>query len=326
VGALTIPNQRLSDVERRYRRIRQSLPKFKGEVKGRLLTESHVARVVDMLSRNNVLFEASAIDLGMHSEADIQRHKRIQEEGITKNITDDLHPEYRRGILDLRRSLEAIPLQLYVQSVVTFDVLDRLFEHATMYYSLREPRELGSFHWIIDGKNKGKITDWERWWSFCVMPMLESKSVRKPMIMITGGDYSHFERFSMAPVDKYPKIEYQPDANVTDLKKVFTESFRFSSDSDLGLEMVDVLTNAVRRALNGNLGFEGWRDIPKLMIRKRDHHHVRLISLADVPLRPRQVPYETVLAHFRTGGKSMLTDRMHRDNAAKRLKDRDNVQ
>lgn len=46
-----------------------------------------------------------------------------------------------------------------------------------------------------------------------------------------------------------------------DLRAVFSD-LRFSSANEMGLELVDILTNGVRRALLGNLQPEGWLGEP----------------------------------------------------------------
>jgi hypothetical protein len=142
-----------------------------------------------------------------------------------------------------------MPPQLYAQSVATFDLLARVIDHATMFYSQRRPKELAVFHWVVDGKELGRVTDWEDWWSYTVMPMLQSKSIREPMSMFAEGDYSHFARFTTKVGDHLkPRIDNPSDDDATDIKLLMTESFRFSSDPEFGLEMVDVLTNDTRRA------------------------------------------------------------------------------
>jgi hypothetical protein len=42
---------------------------------------------------------------------------------------------------------------LYLQALTTFEVLHRLIGHMTMYFCQRRPAELGSFAWIVDGKD-----------------------------------------------------------------------------------------------------------------------------------------------------------------------------
>jgi hypothetical protein len=78
------------------------------------------------------------------------------------------------------------------------------------------------------------------------------------------------------------------------------------SRKHVGLQIVDVLTNGVRRALYGNLQREGWQPLRKLMINHRDRA-VRFISLgsADSVLGR---PYASVGRQL-TGGRSMLAQR-----------------
>jgi len=46
VGALAIPDFKLAFLTKKYNKLRLHLPKFKGEVKGRLLDEEQIAQVV----------------------------------------------------------------------------------------------------------------------------------------------------------------------------------------------------------------------------------------------------------------------------------------
>jgi hypothetical protein len=57
-----------------------------------------------------------------------------------------------------------------------------------------------------------------------------------------------------------------------------TENFRFSWLPEPGLELVDILTNAVRRGMMGNLKYESWKDIRSLMIH-RNNHFVNVLVL-----------------------------------------------
>jgi hypothetical protein len=258
-----------------------------------------------------VLFEVSAIDMGMHDAAAIREHKRAQGERFTSGLTDDHHPGVRAWMTRLRERLEEISTQLYVQSVVTFDLIARIVEHGTMYFSQRRPQELAAFHWVIDAKNRGRITEWESWWSFVVMPMLQADSLRDGMKMFDQGDYSHFERFS-TEVPKYlrPYVKNRRVADkATDVRKLMTESFRFSDAVEPGLELVDILVNATRRAMMGHLAEKGWRGIPELMIHRKQHY-IYLVSLG--PLSAKDLPYVAVLDQFRLGGKDMLAPRFIR--------------
>ena len=149
VGALIIPDSRLPDIEKKYLKLRARLPQKNDEVKGRLLSESDIDRVVTLLVRNEALFEVTANDMGLHSEADVSGHKKGQEIGMTAHLTDEHRPSVHEGLWHLRKRLEWIPHQLYVQTVVTFELIARVIEHGTMFFSQRQPIELRTFHWVV---------------------------------------------------------------------------------------------------------------------------------------------------------------------------------
>lgn len=288
-------------------------------MKGRRLSETEVDWVVSLLLEHDVLFEITAIDMGVHMEADIEAHKEGQQEGITKHLTDLHHPTVHIGCWDLRHRLERMPHQLYVQSVATFELIWRTICHATMYFSQRRPEELGTFYWVVDGKERDRITDWEDWWSYVVMPSLQSKSLRNPMGMFAEGDYSYFRRFD-AEIGEHlkPYAKEPSENNATDLRLLLTEHFRFSSEPEPGLEMVDILTNATRRALTGRLGPGGWKNIPRMMIH-RNNHYVQVIALTQSPLRMSKNPHMQVLKHFCDSGKNMLVPQLSPKPIAKNI-------
>ena len=309
VGALVIAGGRKARIEEKYSALRRKLPTEGGEVKGRLLSEAQIDQVVTLLRKNEVLFEVVAIDLAMHSAEGIGAHKKNQEEGITVHLTPEFHPSVREGLWDLRRRLEQMPHQLYVQSVVVNDLVQTAIQHATLYFCQRRPEELGQFHWVIDGKDKDRKTDWEDWWSSTIMPFLQSRSLREPFSRVQGGDYSFFERFETPIPDHLrPHIkDSSKKSGMISLNKILTESFRFSSNPEPSLELVDILANATRRALAGRLGIQGWGNIRTLMIHRRDHY-IKLVSLEDVP-KGIKFAYGPVLRHFSRGGKDMIAPR-----------------
>ena len=311
VGALVVPDARLTSLEEKYARLRADLPKEGDEVKGRLLSENQIADVVTLLSRHQVLFEATAVDMGSaaHNAGDVAAHQAAQAEGITRHLTPDHHPNIHREMADLRRRLEEMSPQLYVQSAATFALIERVVQNATLYYAQRIPKELAAFHWVIDGKDKERITDWESWWSYGVRPALQYQSLKKPLAMLRDADYSHFQRFQTKMADYLkPHIESSSKSeDATNINLLMTESFRFSASNVPGLELVDILANATRRALVGNLDVRGWRDIPSLMIHDR-RHYIQLIALHSRPMS-RLPPYMEVLQHFTQGGKDMVAPR-----------------
>ena len=310
VGALVIPSSEMKGFEKLYARLRRRLPKTRGEVKGRDLTEEQVVELSRLLRKVGALFEVIAVDMGMHSENGLLRHKTGQEQAITAHLTSDHHPTLIEEVWKLRRQLENMPLQLYVQSVAMGELVYHTLNYADNYHAFRNPPELGAYHWRIDAKDRQKITPWEQWWATTVLPMLESHSFREPFIGVEGGDYRWQERFRKVPGDY--KLQFVKDSindKFFDLKMVMMEDFIFSSDPEFGLEAADILTNAIRRSLSGNFGRSGWIAIPQLMIH-RGANCIRLISLSQQGYLPDRTPYLKVMKDFRQGGRLLLPERM----------------
>jgi hypothetical protein len=311
VGALILPDYRWHRIQGKYGELRTKLPQVNGEVKGRLLSERHIADVVSLLRSNDALFFAAAIDLAQQSEAEVKTHQMGQARGITNSLTPRHQPSMRNHLGELRSSLEALTPQLYVQSTLMFDLIHRALRDATLYFCQRQPKELAGFHWEIDAKDKG-ITKWEQWWTKVVLPILQSKSESDPWPQLSApdGDYSFMKRFEVPvpawarrpPRDREPANFQQVAWNT---RLILMEDFRFESDATPGLELVDILVNAVRRALNGHLQPEGFASIPSLMVDRRQCLH--LLTLSKANIRRAKAPYDQIiLEHFKKGGRSIL--------------------
>jgi hypothetical protein len=118
---------------------------------------------------------------------------------------------------------------------------------------------LATFTWIVDGKEPTKKTNWEKWWSWYACGALASMSKRRPSPVMEGADYSFYERFRGG----------DGSSEGIDLSLLLAD-LRFSSTVQLELELVDIVVNATRRALIGNLREAGWRRIPTLMVHRRE--------------------------------------------------------
>ena len=296
VGALAIPDAKLDLLKKKYTKIRARFPLEKGEVKGRLLNEAQIDQVVTLLARNEVLFESTVIDLGIHTEKAVLAYKKQHgEEMLAKvpNFREDVRSEVEKA----SRQILETSLPLYLQALTTFDVLHRLIGHMTMYFCQRRPSELGAFAWIVDGKDPVAVTKWETWWSRYAQGALATMSLRRPAPMLPIGDYSHYDRFSMIGDD---------GEKGTDLK-LLLKDIRFSAKAEVGLEFVDILTNAIRRTLTGNLQKDGWKNIHRLMVH-RIETYLQSILLSEGPDVVKRASYEKVVHDgFSRGGKSMLT-------------------
>lgn len=311
IGALIVPDSRLRSLEKEYQKVRKTLPKDKGEVKGRLLNEMQVAGLIPLLRHHEVLLELVAIELGAHTEGGLKEHRVESAKALTQNLTDEHTETLKKEVFSLKKQLEELSLPLFVQSHLTFQLIRTVIELAGMYYSQRRPGELGQFNWVVDAKGTlDTPTEWELWWSTIIMGVLQTMTIREPIKAIPVGDYSHMKRFEMEPSPWLRGLigpRAKDDAPAHDLKAMLTENLRFSSAPEPGLELVDILTNATRRALIGNLKEPGWKDVRTLMIHRKGPHYIHFFSLEQDPVAGRVYPYLDVLHHYGREGKSMLT-------------------
>lgn len=286
--------------------MRRRLPKDKGEVKGRLLSEAQVRKVTRLLKKSGCLLEVCVTDSAFHTSHEVKQHQQAQANIFLQNLTAAHHINIHNALYDLKKYLESLSPQLYVQSVVMAELIYSVLYNADIYFAFREPRELAEYHWVVDAKGKNGITNWEEWWSKVILPITQSKTMREPLARVTGGDFSHQDKLKTEPGEYIRQFAKDPEnGEFFDLRPILSDDFRFSADTNCGLEAVDIMANAVRRACSGNLKQFGWSDIPSLMIHRRDHY-LRLFSLAPDGLEPTSVPYMDVISAFRSGGRQML--------------------
>jgi hypothetical protein len=298
VGGLAIPSCKIPLLEKRYASLRRNLPLHRGEVKGRYLNEYQVASVVDLLARSDAVFEATVVDLGIHSEAAVTGYRNALVDLMTLRLPmfrEDARSEVAKAVLEL----SITPLNLFIQAIASFELLRNLIENVPLFFAQRRPQELGEFRWVVDGKDAIKATAWELWWTLYARGALAAMSKNRPGIVLEGADYSYFDRFKAISDD---------GVECTDLSLLLAD-FQFSANPMTGLELVDVLTNAMRRALVGNLKFKGWRNLPKLMIHRNQHYPI-LLRLDGASIAPRAASYSQVMKHFSQGGRSMFTQAM----------------
>jgi hypothetical protein len=199
VGALVIPDGNLRRLRRKFGRIRPSLPREGGEVKGRLLAEHDVNRIVRLLATRQGIFEVTALDLGLHTEAGVLAFRQ-KLAGETREKLPAFPEPLRARVAEAVKYLDTMTPQLFLQALTTFEVVHRVISHTILYFSQRRPYELSSFRWVVDGKDLAKVTNWENWLKFYAPGALISLSQRNPVPIATPGtpylfDYSFLDAF-----------------------------------------------------------------------------------------------------------------------------------
>jgi hypothetical protein len=287
VAALVVPSSKHDQLLRDFIRVRSSWGLATDEVKGSSLGESRIAEVISLLENYDVIVEICGIDVGSHAQSQVTTYKHLQADKLTESLTPQHQPTMIEDVHRRRDYLLKMPNQLFIQASCVIQLIDRVVETATLYYSQRIPRELGEFHWIVDAKDI-TITKAEEWWSLMMLPIIEAMSIKNPMMTLEGADYSYFKRFSKTP-DRVPEhhkdIIDNADApfEASDLKMIMQESFKFAdSRTNEGLQLVDIVASAFTRAMNGNLKKEGWEKLGELIIGRKPQS-IRMIMLNTSP-------------------------------------------
>lgn len=322
IGALVVPEARYDAIKEAFTELSQPWPKERGEVKGRLLGEEEIAAAIRLCADYGVNFECVAIDLGLHQSQEILQHKEAQARKLTASLTPQHQESLVKETIHYQRVLRSISLPEYVQMTLLTRLIHNIMETQVCWFARFDPGEIGAFRWTLDAKDaKAKsLHRMERLWQVLSLPFLESQSLREPSIQITGEgfDYSAFERFSIH--EGHPADYLRPYAqhwvpgtpfDGDDIRLIMTEYQQFANSADvIGLQMVDVMTNAARRMLSGNLQPSGWKDFGRIMVKPlRDQEVIRMLSLHPRPRHWRpSAPYNQPLKWLRGSAKSLLRD------------------
>lgn len=292
VVALIIPSEQLSSLENWF----VSLEKDHGTpIKGSKIKDINLrTKIIQGLRSFDVFVECSAIDMRLHTEETVSTSKQksthvLEDGGITKN------PIVQSMRKDFAEKIKATANQLYLQAVLTWNLVGVVLEHSTIYYSQKRPEELAAFDWVFDAKEAGKVTTYEKLWSEFVYPYLQSQP---PFPYVRGHDYSFFEKFYVRDHHLYQTdsgLKLNTILAPLDLKKILS-NLSFADDQNTPcLRLTDVLANTLFQCLNGSLGLEISRELGPLffkrpLFKRPQYNSINLIALETVPLEEIATP------------------------------------
>jgi len=279
VLALVIPSACEVNLFYEFLRLRDSWPKHEIEIKGSSLDEKQAAQVIELLASFDVVVDFVAIDMALHPMTIVDDFKRRQAEAITAHVTREHHAEMVFELVQLEHTISSMPNQLFVQTELTITLILNILQIATLYFVQRQPAELGDIAWIVDRKGH-TLTEMEKAWSTMILPTSENYFMKKPLIFLKEGDYSHFARYETdLSVDRdmarhiewmntiYGKQEVPRKSKVINAKRLLKEQLEFAdSRNSLGLQLADMLASILRRALNDHMRKSGWKDFGKLVV------------------------------------------------------------
>ena len=314
VGALVIPEQETEEVLLGFKNLKEKWGIKNGEIKGSKLNELEIASVISFLSQFDVIFEVTAIDMKMQTQKGLTTHRILQTDKFTVNITNQHKQTLIQSLREVQNQLRKMSNQLYVQAVCNAELLHNLIQKTTLYFAQRKPKELAEFNWVIDAKQE-RITTYEELWKKILPLMLQSKSFRKTFIQLEEADYSYFAKYC-GEMPESPDHLKKALGNISPFEYIkigeICKNLRFQqSHENLCLQIADILTTAIRRAMNGNLQIKGWEKIGHLMVRsERNYQTIHLINLSGnkQPIyKSKKPPYWEVIHMAERTFKSILT-------------------
>lgn len=284
VGALVIPEATHSLTMNQFNHHSHRWGGLGREVKGSALNERQVATVIDVLLRYRAVFFVSGTIMSGLSPAIVADGKKVQGERLTASLTENHQPTLVQQLIELRSRVETMSAPEFVQFILLQKLVENVLRVIPNYFGFKGPRELGRFLWKADAKNNGR-SSYEICWGKLGAGLLQSAFLARPPETDPRGDYRDFYGAYLFKTQEWPDHLPRPvrggSGRIMDLGAVLRESFSFVNSRDsAGIQLADVVTNAFRRAVMGNLGRSGWDRLGELILR----FDGRAIDLIHLPL------------------------------------------
>jgi hypothetical protein len=175
---------------------------------------------------------------------------------VVEHIDKLVHETARRGLRKLADEIRALSPQLYTQLVCQVELFHDVLANSISFYATRIPPTLANIRWRIDRKDVVQ-TAYERAFRIILPALLQTKSLREPMIMIKdAGDYRRFKRYEFpsggAPTYLFKHYGIATSNDVADVGKMVRDDLKLlDSSSTSGIQVADLLASGLRRALRG---------------------------------------------------------------------------
>lgn len=259
------------------------------EVKLHQLSETRYIRFLRDLSRLNGLVFAVAVDVSLHSETAVVAHRDAQADKVIEHREKMIHAQARDSLTALSESIRSLPVQLYVQLQCQVELFHKVLTRATVYYSQHWPETLASLRWRVDQKDTIP-TAYEIAFRTILPAVLQTKSLRDPMIQLVEGDYSYFQRYEF-PVGQYPTYlqeEYgiESSGKGMNVGQMVREDFQLVDSNQVpGVQVADLISSGLRRLLRG--GFTRSHEVAlglgeNMLSILRGETQIGLVSLAHI--------------------------------------------
>ncbi|MGY4310884.1 hypothetical protein [Bradyrhizobium sp. JR3.5] len=128
VGALAIPDGNLPRLKKKY-----ALLTGDDEVKGRDLDAGQIDRVVRLIKDRDAIFEVTALDLALHTATGVAAYQQRLVADM-EQLFPTMPKALRERVAEASRYISQIPAQLFLQALVTFDLMHRMIGHSALFF------------------------------------------------------------------------------------------------------------------------------------------------------------------------------------------------
>ncbi|MGD9107594.1 MAG: DUF3800 domain-containing protein [Gammaproteobacteria bacterium] len=307
VAALMIPDNLEPALFREFEKWKMlpSLQKKKnasGEIKGSKLDEKDVSSLLLLLSKFDVIVEVSCLELGRTTNLEIERYKKkLADSFSSSQIGTITNEKFDKNVL------VSLSNPLFSQNYVLYEVINSSLNVAIPYYAQRIPATIGSFEWFIDAKNKN-ITEYEKILIQIIRPFLQEANSRNPWMMVEGEDYSGLTDFIIPHENLLEPLKQKVAGTQTvifSIDKILEKISFEQSHANCGIQIVDIIVNCIRRAMRGNLKFNGWKYFSNLIIYRKKEQAVKIIKYHSRDIETLDSCAKFV-NYFKSYGKQML--------------------
>ncbi|MBA4328966.1 MAG: hypothetical protein C0428_12125 [Polaromonas sp.] len=205
----------------------------------------------DLAKLNGVVF-AAATEMSLNSPDLASHHQSMQAEAVVKYKEKMLHESMRQALTDLSNAVKKLPPNLYAQLMFQITLFHDVVARGVLYFVQRFPQTLGEIRWRVDQKDVIP-TEYEKVFRRMLPAILQSISMREPIMMVQGFDYSYLKNYEFPPGEKptFLQSTYNlPDADGLDLGKMVGGNFKFvDSKKVIGVQIADLLASGIRRFL-----------------------------------------------------------------------------
>ena len=230
-----------------------------GEVKINDIPETRFAKFLGDLADLRGIAFCVAADAQTGTEQNIKSHQQKQADKVVEHIEKLVHETARRGLRHLSDEVRALSPQLYTQLICQVELFHDVLVNSVSFYATRIPATLARIRWRIDRKDVVQ-TAYEKAFRMILPALLQTKSLREPMIMIKdAGDYRHFKRYEFplgcAPTYLFEHYGIATPNDVADVGKMVRDDLKLlDSNSVSGIQVADLLASGLRRILRGRFG------------------------------------------------------------------------